>query len=178
MPASTKKQIAEAAMALLMKQNTNKLTVKNIVEECNITRQAFYYHFEDIPQLFRWILEQGAQKVMEEVQALDEPEQGMKYFFLMAINALPYIKKSMESNYRDEFELLLTEHFYHLFDELVKKENLYQNRSRWEVHLILRYHSHGIMGLLHNWTEEDTRNLDQIVHLTYLLVTEGISPIV
>ena len=35
-----------------MEKNKKKLTVKDIVDECQITRQAFYYHFEDIPELF------------------------------------------------------------------------------------------------------------------------------
>ena len=46
-----KKTIAEAASNLLFEKKVKKLTVKDIVEECHITRQAFYYHFEDIPDL-------------------------------------------------------------------------------------------------------------------------------
>ena len=46
-----KKTIAEAASNLLLEKKVKKLTVKDIVEECHITRQAFYYHFEDIPDL-------------------------------------------------------------------------------------------------------------------------------
>ena len=49
-----KKTIAEAASSLLFEKRVKKLTVKDIVEECHITRQAFYYHFEDIPDLIHW----------------------------------------------------------------------------------------------------------------------------
>ena len=52
MPTDMKETIAEAAKRLLMEKHVKKLTVKDIVEECQITRQAFYYHFEDIPDLF------------------------------------------------------------------------------------------------------------------------------
>ena len=58
MPTDMKETIADAAKRLLMEKHVKKLTVKDIVEECQITRQAFYYHFEDIPDLFRWILEE------------------------------------------------------------------------------------------------------------------------
>ena len=44
-----KEVIAMAAKKLLIEKGVKKLTVKDIVEECQITRQAFYYHFEDIP---------------------------------------------------------------------------------------------------------------------------------
>ena len=49
MPLDMKDNIAEAARRLLMENNVKKLTVKDIVEECQITRQTFYYHFRDIP---------------------------------------------------------------------------------------------------------------------------------
>ena len=41
MPMDMKEIIAEAAKKLLMEQNAKKLTVKDIVEECQITRQPF-----------------------------------------------------------------------------------------------------------------------------------------
>ena len=56
MPADMKDTIAQAAKSLLMEKGVRKLTVKDIVEECSITRQAFYYHFEDIPALLSAIL--------------------------------------------------------------------------------------------------------------------------
>lgn len=173
MPNSTKQQIAEAAITLLTKKKQKKLTVKTIVEECNITRQAFYYHFEDIPHLFRWILEEGSQKILKEIEEQESPEQSIKYFFLMAINAGPYVKKSMESNYRNELEQLLTDYFYHLIEELIRRNKLYQNQTFIEVDLMIRYHCYAILGLLRSWKEEDTQNLDQIVHWVASFITKN-----
>ena len=50
MPVDMKEVIAQAAMKLLIEKHAKKLTVKDIVEECHITRQTFYYHFADIPE--------------------------------------------------------------------------------------------------------------------------------
>ena len=52
---------------------------------------------------------------------------------------------------------------YELFESIVEEENLYQNYSRQELKLILRYHSYAIFGILQDWTPEDTKNLDMIV---------------
>ena len=51
MAVDTKELIAEAVKRLLMQKKVKKLTVKDIVDECSITRQTFYYHFEEIPRL-------------------------------------------------------------------------------------------------------------------------------
>ena len=48
MPVDMKKLIAEAVHTLLIEKKVKKLTVKDIIEECHMTRQSFYYHFEDI----------------------------------------------------------------------------------------------------------------------------------
>lgn len=176
MAADMKQTIAQAAKTLLMEKNVKKLTVKDIVEECQITRQAFYYHFEDIPDLFRWMLERDTERTMLEAQSLKSGEQRLRYLFTMAINALPYMKKGMESNYRDELEKFLTRYIQRLFERVCDEEGLYQDCTRFEVKLILRYHSQAILGLLWGWTDADTKNLDQIVHVVYRLMTEGISP--
>lgn len=176
MPVDMKKLIAEAVHTLLIEKKVKKLTVKDIVEECHITRQSFYYHFEDIPDLLRWILEQSKEEFMREARNQKEAESALRYFFLMAINALPYIKKTVQSNYGDEIERLMEQQTYRLFEQLIEENNLYQGCSRFELKLIIRYHSQAIIGILREWTEEDTKNLDQIVHGVYLLMTGGISP--
>ena len=65
MAVDTKELIAEAVKRLLMQKKVKKLTVKDIVDECSITRQTFYYHFEDIPDLLKWVLERGTDKMVE-----------------------------------------------------------------------------------------------------------------
>ena len=177
MPVDMKETIAEAARTLLMEKRKKKLTVKDIVDECSITRQAFYYHFEDIPELFRWIIERDTEKLLKSSQALEDPEQRLRYFFLEAINALPYVKRSMQSSYRDELGRLLTENIYRLFERVIEDGGLYRSCTRLEVRLIMRYHCNAILGLLREWTDEDTKNLDAIVHQVYLLMTGRTSPL-
>lgn len=177
MPADMKDTIAQAAKSLLMEKGVRKLTVKDIVEECSITRQAFYYHFEDIPALFRWMFERDTERNLLEARAQESGEARLHRFFVVAINAMPYVKKGMESNYREELERLLVEYIQRLFEQVCDKEGLYQDCTRIEVKLILRYHSQAIIGILRSWTEADTKNLDQIVSVVYRLMTEGISPL-
>lgn len=177
MHADLKDSIAQAAISLVMKKGVKRLTVKDIVEECHITRQAFYYHFEDIPALFQWILERDSEQTLLEAKTMKNGEEKLRYLFLLAINALPYMKKGMETNYRYELEKMLTQYAMRMFEQMCDEEGLYKNCSRFEVNLILRYHCQAILGLLRNWTEADTKNLDQIVHVTYRLITEGSSPL-
>lgn len=176
MPVDMKESIAEAVHTLLMDQHVKKLTVKDIVNECQITRQAFYYHFEDIPALFRWVLEKKKEQIVQTALEQESPEKGLRYFLLMAINATPYDKKAMQSNYRDELDHLLTEYVYLLFEQIVEREGLYQTLTRAELKFVLRYHSQAVLSIIRDWTDEDMSRLDQIAHLAYLLMAGQISP--
>ena len=177
MAADMKEKIAQAAKTLMMKNGAKRLTVKDIVDECHITRQTFYYHFQDLSGLFRWIVERDTSRTMLEIKSLENGEARLRYLFLMAIQALPYVKKGMETDYRDELENYFAQYIQSLFEQMCDEEGLYLHCSRFETKLILRYHSQAILGILRNWTPADTRNLDQIVHTVFRLLTEGISPL-
>ncbi len=51
-PASLKKLMSEKPL--------HAITVKGITEKCGLHRQTFYYHFEDVHDLFRWMYEEEA----------------------------------------------------------------------------------------------------------------------
>ena len=175
MPADMKGTIAQAAITLMGK-GVRKLTVKDIVEECRITRQAFYYHFEDIPELFRWMLEQGTDQLLRDVLSQETSEEGLRRFFVSALNAIPYVKRGMDSNYGPELEKLLHQYTQLFFQRAAEERNFYAGSSPAESRLILRYHSLAIMGLLRDWTEEDTAHLDEIVRTVCRLMADGIQP--
>ena len=177
MPADIKVAIAEAAVRLLMEKHMRKLTVKDIVEECQISRQAFYYHFADIPELFRWMLEQYGQRVMREIREQADAEQGLHHFFVVAIHAMPLVRRGMATNYGAELEQLLNTTVLSFFEQAVEADDLYPTCTRAEVKILMRYHAQAVLGLLRGWTDEDTRNLDQIVHLIYLTLVGKLSPL-
>ena len=165
-----KESIAEAAKYLIFKKQVRKLTVKDIVDECQITRQTFYYHFEDIPDLFRWILEQEEKKMLHEISSMDNPEKILKYFFQSAIHMTPDIQRGMQTNYREELQQLIYEYCYHFLETGLKKTAYYSTHSQADIRFFLRYHSYAILGFLHSWNTNDAEHIDDIIHQIYLLI--------
>lgn len=170
MATDMKYTIAEAARRLLLEKNVTKLTVKDIVEECQITRQTFYYHFEDIPDMFRWMLEQGTKQLAQEIEEQESTEAGLRYFFLVAVHVNPFIRKGLQTNYRDDIEKLMEQLVYQLVELAAEKHNLAQSCTLFDYKLTLRYHSQAMMGILRGWTDEDTEQMDEMVHSLYLML--------
>ena len=48
MPSFTKKAIMEAFLHLIEKKPLDKITVRDLVDECGVNRNTFYYYFQDI----------------------------------------------------------------------------------------------------------------------------------
>lgn len=176
MSAETKEMIAEAARTLLIEHHVKKLTVKDIVEQCHITRQAFYYHFEGIPELFRWMIEKDTEQTLKKALSCETAEEGLRCLFIMGINYLPLVRQGMDSNYSIELAHLLKEYFQRFFAMAAERKDFYPNCSPAEARFILRYHSQAILGLFQTWSDNDTEHLDEIVHMVCRLITDGLPP--
>ncbi len=51
----TKLLIANSLRKLMKKKSLDKIKIREIVEDCGVNRQTFYYHFQDIYALVEWI---------------------------------------------------------------------------------------------------------------------------
>lgn len=63
---TTKRALAESLKRLLSRRSFDKITVKDIVKECGVNRQTFYYHFHDIYDLIDWIFQDAADNLVKE----------------------------------------------------------------------------------------------------------------
>ena len=52
---TTKRKIADCVKELVRKEEIRKITVQDIMHGTNMSRQSFYYHFQDIYDVLEWI---------------------------------------------------------------------------------------------------------------------------
>ena len=64
MALTTKRALADSLKKLLAKRSLDKITVKDIVEDCGVNRQTFYYHFHDIYDLMEWTFRNKAEELL------------------------------------------------------------------------------------------------------------------
>ncbi len=112
MKLNTKQAIHEAFWQLLIAKSLDKITVRDIVEVCGLTRNTFYYHYEDIYDLFDDYLDtrmQAAYRTIPEGSSWDywlmtlldcvceTPQMGRHIFFSQKRDAvLSYLNKVLE----------------------------------------------------------------------------------
>ncbi len=64
MALATKRLLADSLRQLLEKKPLEKITVKEIVENCGVNRQTFYYNFQDIYDLVEWIFRDTSEPLL------------------------------------------------------------------------------------------------------------------
>ncbi len=72
---NTKTLIADSFKKLSNTKPVSKITVTDIIKDCNINRNTFYYHFEDIIDLFKWIHQKDVLSYVKNVDLLKDTEE-------------------------------------------------------------------------------------------------------
>ncbi len=62
----TKHALAAALKELMAQRPIDKITIHDITERCGIRRQNFYYHFEDVYDLMRWMFQEEAVSLLRQ----------------------------------------------------------------------------------------------------------------
>lgn len=73
---NAKEVFAESLKKILMKTSLSHITVKDIVDDCGVSRQAFYYHFSDIYQLVEWIFKEETSEALANNRDINTWQQG------------------------------------------------------------------------------------------------------
>lgn len=149
----TKKAIRESLLKLLNERPSNKITVKDIVEDCGISRNSFYYHYEDIPSLIEEIIKEQTDQIIKEHPSLDSLEE----CFNIAADFIDYNKQAVlylyHSTNRDIFEHYLMEVCHYVAATYIETVFADAPMKEKDKALIVRYYKCVCFGSMIDWLE-------------------------
>ncbi|MCR4953726.1 MAG: TetR/AcrR family transcriptional regulator [Treponema sp.] len=97
-PSETKLQMAQTLKKLIQDRPFSKITVQDIVTECNINRNTFYYHFENNYDLLCFTYEQEVQNIVDSFHKANATIPQALDFVLDYIDKnIPFCKCAYES---------------------------------------------------------------------------------
>lgn len=154
MPVNTKALIADTLHTIMQQKNIDKITVTELVETCNISRQTFYYHFQDILEVVEWSVRQALQKALNQSLKADEPEKSVRFFVDMAIESHTQIEHILHSQYREQFERTFWDGLETYLWELIRHKAPDFTRNRVDSEIAVRFCACGIAGVLFRFSCE------------------------
>lgn len=153
MPDFTKKAIIASFVKLLEQKPLNKITVKDIVLDCGINRNSFYYHFSDLPSLIEELLKSEADRIIEEHASVDSIEECISTALSFALKNKTAVLHLYNSTSREEYERYLNHIAYYsvkeYFNGVSSKLTIAPNEQ--DTHIILRVCSFELVGFILDW---------------------------
>ncbi len=76
---NTKKLLADSLKKAMKTKPFSKITVSEIISDCGVNRKTFYYHFEDIYGLLKWMFEEEAFSVVKKFDLLVDYKEAITF---------------------------------------------------------------------------------------------------
>ncbi len=169
----TKQALAASLKKFMRQKSLSKITVTEIITDCNVNRKTFYYHFEDIYALLKWMLEQEAIEVVKNYDLLLDYEDAVRF-------VVGYIKENehilncaYDSMGRDELKRFFCNDFVSLSRQVIVEAERQSGLAVTEEFkdFLCDFITEAIAGLLVNsFRSKDGLQQDRVIaNLTVIL---------
>ena len=147
----TRTAIKETFLKLLNQRPLNQITVKNIVEDCGINRNSFYYHFEDLPSLVEEIVGEQVRNLVQKhptVSSVEECADAVIELVMENRRAIYHISHSLS---RDGFERYLMDGCGYIVSTYLKAEFAGKPIDPADLDALIRLHKCACFGSVIDW---------------------------
>jgi AcrR family transcriptional regulator len=149
MPNFTRRAIKESFLKLLNQRPLNQITVKDIVEDCGINRNSFYYHFSDLPALVEEIMAERVSAMVENHPTVDSVQEGSDAIVEFVMHNKRAIYHIYNSVSRDVFERHLMEVCRYVVTTYL--DGMLEEVEEADRDAILRFHRCACFGSVIDW---------------------------
>jgi len=173
----TKLILSKSLKKLLSKKPLNKITVKDIVSDCKLTRQTFYYHFQDIFELLDWTYKNELGHILHTANNSS--------WDIVIKGILNYIKenKSMfaytiQSVGREHFEQAVYPNLYEFSKNKIYKASLELEIPTDKIHFLANLQTITLLSVIIQWANNGMKeNIDEIVQMLDMTLNSAMSNI-
>ena len=145
----TEKAIMDTFLLLLNQNPLDKITVKDIVSACGISRNTFYYHYQDIYDLLRATFAAVVDRVLQEnVTTWQESLRSCTSFALENRRAVYHVYRSA---YREDLERSLYRVSEERMERLIRHLTAGMTVSEEDIHYLTLFYKCAVTGILLEW---------------------------
>lgn len=157
MSSFTRKAIMDSCIRLLQDRPVDKITVKDIVKDCQINRNTFYYHFDDLPSLITEIMEEDTERIIHEnigVNSLWECLESAITFSLERRRAVLHVFHSSNRTIFEQQLFLICQHAVNQYVEKVYSDTPVKEDDK---RIIIQAYKCECFGQIMNWLNGDMK---------------------
>ena len=177
---NTKKLFAEALKNLVVQKSFSKITVSELIRVCNVNRKTFYYHFADIYDLLKWILEQEAVEVVKKFDLMVDYKEAILFVINYVEDNAHILACAYDTLGREEMRRFLYQDFISIVETIidnVEKELGICMEKEFKLFLCNLY-TESLAGILIEWFKNpQDQNKEQIVEYLSIIFRSSLPEI-
>lgn len=166
---NTKIELANAFKELSKKKQINKISITDLINYCNINRNTFYYHFNDIYDLINWMFNEEVKPIIDNFDKTN-PEIFLNKVFDYVEDNKHIFNSAYNSFGREQLKEILHPHFYAILDIIVtnhiKDFNLIMDKDFKDF--LIDFYSAGFANSIVNYIK-GTQSINRDKLIKYLL---------
>jgi probable dihydroxyacetone kinase regulator len=147
---NTKKTLAASLKRFMEQKPLSKITITEIITDCGVNRKTFYYHFEDIYDLLKWMLEEEAFEVVKKFDLLVDYKEAI-LFVLDYVNTNKHLLCcAYDSMGREMMKRFFYRDFIGITRDVVQK-----TKQEYNIHVdkeyedfVVHFYTEAIAGIL------------------------------
>lgn len=180
MSQTTKRALEASLKNLLLLKPLDKITIKDIAEDCGINRMTFYYHFKDIYDLVEWTCVEDASKALEGKKTYDTWKQGFLQIFEAVLANKPFIMNVYHSVSREQVEIYLYKLVYGLTIGVVNEKSTGMTIRDEDKKFIADFYKYAFVGLMLDWIKNGMKDdphliIDRLGSLVHGNITSALN---
>ncbi len=161
----TKQAIKKSCIKLLNERPYHKITVKDIVEDCGINRNSFYYHYQDLPSLIEEIIIEEADRIIQNYSRIETIEEGLNAAVSFALEnkkAVLHIHNSASREIYEQYVWRVCEHITKTYIDTAFSD---YNVPEYDKQIIIHFHKCECFGLIISWLNNGMKtDVTQLFH--------------
>ena len=170
---NTKRMLADSLKKAMKEKSFSKITVSEIIQDCGVNRKTFYYHFEDIYALLKWMFEEEAIELVKHFDLLVNYEEAIR-FVMRYVDENDYIIScAYDSIGRDEMKRFFYADFVGVVTSVIDsaEANLNKKIEPDFKTYVAKFYTEALSGMLIDWAKErDKHNREKVVgYLTSII---------
>lgn len=149
----TKMAIQRSFIKLLNEKPLSKITIRDIVDDCGVNRNTFYYYFQDLPQLVENLVDEEGQRIVREYPTVESIEDCMNAIISFALDnrkAVKHIYNSINRDIYEQYKWRVCEHMVTMYVDGILKGHSVNESDRL---LIIDYLKCECFGIAMGWLE-------------------------
>lgn len=150
---ATKRVLAMALKERLTRQRLDDITIQSLVDDAQVSRKTFYYHFQDVYALLEWIFVDEGRRILRDISDAEGWQQGLRNIFRyfeenrgMILNIYRPLKHE-----EDMLELHISRLVRPLLERIFEEQPDQEKVSQEDRKFILDLYAFGMIELFLRW---------------------------